>query len=159
MVLFTLVEFVAETGIWTVGKAYNLGYWMIWGTPKTEEEKLLEQQNELILQLHTDLQQVNHRLEELEGKEHDPPTDSKCTQSSSASAEDLPSDNLEELKEYLSTDADTENHCLANDSNKNSDLDACTPLQSCEGLPNQTEESPVVPPQEDCKTGTDKSSP
>jgi len=68
MVLFTLVEFAVETGIWTVKTTYNVGYWMLYGTPKTPTEKLLEKLCEENTQLHNDLVVITRRLEQLEGE-------------------------------------------------------------------------------------------
>ena len=72
MVLWALTEFALEAGIWSVGKVYNAGYWMIWGTQKTDAEKLIDQmlkQQETIEQLHGDLQEVSTRLQEIEVRE------------------------------------------------------------------------------------------
>lgn len=72
MVLWTITEFALEAGIWSAGKVYNAGYWLIWGTPKTEAEKLIDEmlkQQKTIEQLHTDLQEVTTRLREIEVEE------------------------------------------------------------------------------------------
>lgn len=70
MVLFTLVEFALETGIWTIKSTYSVGYWLLYGTPKTETEKLLEVQNEELKNLHEDLVVITKRLEQLESEAH-----------------------------------------------------------------------------------------
>jgi len=72
MVLWAITEFALEAGIWSAGKVYNAGYWLIWGTPKTEAEKLIDEmlkQQVTIEQLHTDLQEVTTRLREIEVEE------------------------------------------------------------------------------------------
>ena len=47
---------------WSVKKIYGIGYWIVWGTPKTETEILIEKQNETIQILHTDLLKINNNF-------------------------------------------------------------------------------------------------
>lgn len=71
MVLMTIADVTLEVGIWGAKKIYGLSYWLVWGTPKTETEILLEKQNERIQILHKDLTIINERLRRIEEKRSD----------------------------------------------------------------------------------------
>jgi len=70
MVLTTLADITLDVTIWSVKKVYGVGYWLIWGTPKTETEILLEQQSKTIEMLHEDLVRINERLSRIEEENH-----------------------------------------------------------------------------------------
>lgn len=65
--LFMIAEFILESGVWSVKQVFNLGYWMMYGTPETPEQKmlkeLLEKQNEMLKQL-TEKEGENNELKE-----------------------------------------------------------------------------------------------
>lgn len=64
--LFAILEFALESGFWTAKKTYALGYWMMYGTPKSETEILLERQNKILKE---ELDKINSRLEKIENWE------------------------------------------------------------------------------------------
>ena len=66
MVLLTLIDLSANIVIWGASHIYHAGYWMLYGTPKTETQILLEQQNETIKQLQQDLKEIKEKLIEKE---------------------------------------------------------------------------------------------
>lgn len=66
MVLTAIADITLEVGFWSVKKIYGIGYWLVWGTPKTETEILIEKQNETIQTLHEDLIKINNRLQKIE---------------------------------------------------------------------------------------------
>lgn len=66
MVLFRMIEFGIDASIWTVRTTYNIGYWALYGHKKSTEEKLIEQQTNIIKELHHDLQLMNERLQKIE---------------------------------------------------------------------------------------------
>ena len=66
MVLLTLIDLSANIVIWSASHVYHAGYWMLYGTPKTETHILLEQQNETIKQLQQDLKEIKEMLIEKE---------------------------------------------------------------------------------------------
>lgn len=53
-----LTEITLKSSIWTIGKVYDLGYWIIYGTPKTKTEKLIEKQNNYIECLSQELKEL-----------------------------------------------------------------------------------------------------
>lgn len=73
MVLTTIADVTLEVTVWGAKKIYGLGYWFVWGTPKTETELLLEKQNETIQMLHKDLTTINERLRKIEENQHETP--------------------------------------------------------------------------------------
>ena len=72
MVFFTLAEFFVEASIWTARKSFSLGYWLIYGTPKSKEQLLLEhiidEQKEIISEERKNIQELRKSIDELEEK-------------------------------------------------------------------------------------------
>jgi len=68
MVLTTIADVTIDVSIWSAKKIYGLGYWLVWGTPKTETEILLEKQNKTIELLHEDLVKINEILQKIESE-------------------------------------------------------------------------------------------
>lgn len=66
MVLTAIADVTLELTFWGAKKVYGLGYWLIWGNPKSETEILLEKQNSTIKMLHDDLKIINKRLHKIE---------------------------------------------------------------------------------------------
>lgn len=62
MVLLTLIDLSANVLIWGATHVYHAGYWMLYGTPKTETQILLEEQKETIKQLQQDLKEIKEKL-------------------------------------------------------------------------------------------------
>ena len=62
MVFTAIADITFEITIWGVKKAFNVGYWALWGYPKTETELLLERQNRTLELLHEDLMRINENL-------------------------------------------------------------------------------------------------
>ena len=47
MVLTTIADITFELTIWGIRKVFNIGYWAIYGSPKSETVLLLELQNKI----------------------------------------------------------------------------------------------------------------
>lgn len=66
MVFTAIADITLEITIygikWGAKQAFNVGYWAMWGTPKTETELLLEKQNKNLELLHEDLMRINDKL-------------------------------------------------------------------------------------------------
>lgn len=58
MVLLTLIDLSASTVIWGMTHIYHAGYWMLYGTPKTETQILLEKQNETLEKLQEEMKDL-----------------------------------------------------------------------------------------------------
>ena len=65
--LFTLVEFAADFGFWSLGKAYYIGKWMIYGKEKDPREQYIEEQRQIIEAYKKQLEQLRRETEILQG--------------------------------------------------------------------------------------------
>lgn len=68
MFLLSAVDIILDVGMWSVKKIFYVGKWAIYGTSKTDMEILIEKQNKMIENLHTDLENITKRLSNIEKK-------------------------------------------------------------------------------------------
>ena len=58
MVLTFIADVVLDVGYWSTKQIINVGYWVLWGTPRTKEEIMLEEQNKTIKSLQEDISKM-----------------------------------------------------------------------------------------------------
>ena len=63
MVLTFIADIVLDVTYWTSKKVYNAGYWLVWGTPKSEVELLIQKQNETIQLLNENVLKLNQKID------------------------------------------------------------------------------------------------
>ncbi len=73
MVLFTLVELTLDIGIWVAKKSIGMGYYLIWGTPETKEDKILQEMEKLMKeneQLILEVEHIRNAIQEKTSQEN-----------------------------------------------------------------------------------------
>ncbi len=68
MVFTIIIDITFNLTIWTIKKMYNIGIWAIFGSKKTENKLLLENQTKIIELLHKDLVNISKQLNKIEKK-------------------------------------------------------------------------------------------
>jgi plasmid maintenance system killer protein len=71
----TVADLTLNISFWSIKKIYNIGYWVLWGTPKSEVEILLEKQSKKMEIMHQELINIHKRLNEIKN------TNSLCYES------------------------------------------------------------------------------